>query len=296
MNKYIIFLLTLIGFSTQVVGQALVPFIRGQAVEVIPSTPYTYYQGADQLKGYSHKWEVTNGKIMDSSGNYTLSELTTTTNSTNVYVMWEGNGSSTRTGTLKVTVIQSGIAAYSTITPTISPYDLIVSNQTITGSTAREYIAPTVTFTNVTFSSGTNIRVNGYKSVTLNPGFHAISGSSVVMTSTPATVQPANSAFAYFEAPEENVELNPLDVAELGQNIPNPVTSTTRIGYYVPDYISSSYIQIQDVFGNIVTKEVVETGSGELEVDCSRLSKGIYLYSLIVDGNLIDSKRMIVSY
>ena len=39
--------------------------------------------------------------------------------------------------------------------------------------------------------------------------------------------------------------------------------------------------------------EVQERGSGSLTVFAEKLSSGIYSYSLIADGKLIDTKKMV---
>ena len=40
---------------------------------------------------------------------------------------------------------------------------------------------------------------------------------------------------------------------------------------------------------------MTEPGKGELRLDAGELSAGIYIYSLLVDGQEIDSKRMILT-
>jgi hypothetical protein len=43
----------------------------------------------------------------------------------------------------------------------------------------------------------------------------------------------------------------------------------------------------------IQTVKINERGSGQLHIYASNLSNGIYNYSLVADGKVIDSKRMV---
>jgi hypothetical protein len=42
-------------------------------------------------------------------------------------------------------------------------------------------------------------------------------------------------------------------------------------------------------------QNISETGQGEIILKGSELQPGMYLYVLIVDGNIIDTKRMILT-
>ncbi|MBK6774023.1 MAG: hypothetical protein IPG78_18160 [Ignavibacteria bacterium] len=43
-----------------------------------------------------------------------------------------------------------------------------------------------------------------------------------------------------------------------------------------------------------LVNETKPAGNYDIEFDGSHLSSGIYFYSLLIDGNLIDTKRMIL--
>ena len=83
--------------------------------------------------------------------------------------------------------------------------------------------------------------------------------------------------------------------AAISQNIPNPFNRTTTINYTLPQKYSSAKIMVTDKGGKKI-KELNLSGNGRnsISVDASNLSSGTYLYSLIIDGKLIDSKQMIL--
>jgi len=90
---------------------------------------------------------------------------------------------------------------------------------------------------------------------------------------------------------------------ELYQNYPNPFNPVTKINYELPasrqggritNYVS---LKVYDILGNEVANLVNEKknpGSYEVEFNGSKLSSGIYFVSLSVNGNVIDTKSMVL--
>lgn len=84
--------------------------------------------------------------------------------------------------------------------------------------------------------------------------------------------------------------------AYLGQNHPNPFTGSTIIPYSVPETSSSAQLKIYSVAGQeVYSTQLFERGSGELEIPAHTLSAGSYIYHLIIDGQSVDNKKMILS-
>lgn len=82
----------------------------------------------------------------------------------------------------------------------------------------------------------------------------------------------------------------------LSQNYPNPFNPNTIINYElgITNYVK---LKVYDVLGNEVATLVNEKnspGSYSVEFDGSNLPSGIYFYRLEVDGNIIDTKRMVL--
>lgn len=83
------------------------------------------------------------------------------------------------------------------------------------------------------------------------------------------------------------------DSAYLLQNQPNPFSTTTTIQYYVPDGVHSAAIYIYDLMGTRWnTLPIGSTGHGSVALSGSTLPAGTYVYTLVVDGVIADSKRM----
>lgn len=48
-----------------------------------------------------------------------------------------------------------------------------------------------------------------------------------------------------------------------------------------------------DIFGQVIRELNLETGYGVLNINTSELPNGVYHYSLVVNGNIVDSKKMV---
>ncbi len=82
---------------------------------------------------------------------------------------------------------------------------------------------------------------------------------------------------------------------ELSQNYPNPFNPTTLIKYSVAERSNVS-LKVYDVLGNEVATLVntsKEAGSYQVNFDASKLSSGVYIYTLNA-GNYTQSKKMLL--
>lgn len=87
---------------------------------------------------------------------------------------------------------------------------------------------------------------------------------------------------------------NPADAAQLRDNIPNPFTENTRIGYRIPQRAASAMINIYDLQGKeIRSYNITGKGEGSISIAGNELQAGIYLYTLIVDKRVIDTRKMV---
>ncbi len=87
-----------------------------------------------------------------------------------------------------------------------------------------------------------------------------------------------------------------LTSAKLYQNAPNPWSSETVIRYSLPQTVVCADIYIYDMQGKQL-KRVAATGRGESQVTLTAhdLNAGMYIYALVADGALVDSKQMILT-
>ena len=70
----------------------------------------------------------------------------------------------------------------------------------------------------------------------------------------------------------------------------------TVINMYLPSVISKAIIYVHSIAGEkILEKEIVGRDYTSLKIAGSEIKEGIYIYTLIVDGLKIDSKRMVIT-
>ncbi len=80
----------------------------------------------------------------------------------------------------------------------------------------------------------------------------------------------------------------------LNQNVPNPFAEQTTITYNVPAKYGFAQMVFKTLDGKIIrTVDITAKGKGQLNVFANDLSNGLYVYSLIVDGKIIDTKKMV---
>ena len=83
--------------------------------------------------------------------------------------------------------------------------------------------------------------------------------------------------------------------AVLYQNTPNPFSSGTKINYYLPEGTVGALIVFYDMYGNKMKEvQLQQTGMGTLNITPDNLSNGMYSYSLIINGQLVDTKKMVL--
>lgn len=97
---------------------------------------------------------------------------------------------------------------------------------------------------------------------------------------------PQSSSVGSFEKDGKNV---------LYQNTPNPFKEKTVIRFRLGNDVKDASICIFDMSGKLLKKMLVSQGMESVSVNGYELGEGMFLYSLVVNGKEIDTKRMILS-
>ena len=82
---------------------------------------------------------------------------------------------------------------------------------------------------------------------------------------------------------------------KLYQNTPNPFKEQTVIRFSLADDVQNAAICIFDMTGKTIKKLPVSSGMESISIGGYELGEGMFLYSLVVNGQEIDTKRMIIS-
>lgn len=92
-----------------------------------------------------------------------------------------------------------------------------------------------------------------------------------------------------------DVELSNKNIIVLDQNVPNPFAEQTTITYNLTEGIKKAQMLFYDANGRLINSAELSTtsGKGQLNVFANNFSTGAYTYTLVVDGKIIDTKKMI---
>jgi len=88
---------------------------------------------------------------------------------------------------------------------------------------------------------------------------------------------------------------NSTGSGKLLQNSPNPFTQETQINYSIENSTNAAVI-IYDIQGKELNRyDITASGSGSISIKGSEYTPGMYFYRLIADGQVVDTKTMILT-
>ena len=94
-----------------------------------------------------------------------------------------------------------------------------------------------------------------------------------------------------------NINTTSIDSAQgsVSQNTPNPFTGLSTLRVSVPDDATDAYLDILTGNGQSVKRIPVDNGQSEVSLSSYEFAPGTYLYTLVVNGKAVDTKRMIIN-
>lgn len=91
-----------------------------------------------------------------------------------------------------------------------------------------------------------------------------------------------------------DVSLKDAQSVVLEQNLPNPFSEQTVIGYFLAADVKKAQMLFYNVQGKLIQSvDLNERGKCNLNVFAQDLSNGIYTYTLIVDDKIFETKKMV---
>ncbi len=85
-----------------------------------------------------------------------------------------------------------------------------------------------------------------------------------------------------------------LSSVKLEQNIPNPFSDQTSIRYQLDENANDASLIVFDLNGNIKKEFKLSSNSGEITINASLIGRGMFLYSLVQNGQELVTKKMII--
>ena len=81
----------------------------------------------------------------------------------------------------------------------------------------------------------------------------------------------------------------------LKQNAPNPFNKNTVISYSVPGNAGKAQIIVTDMRGNLIRTFSVTKGEGQVNISSGELPAATYNYTLLINGEKVDTKQMVIT-
>ncbi len=84
----------------------------------------------------------------------------------------------------------------------------------------------------------------------------------------------------------------------LGEGRPNPANGSTLIEYSLPSGTAAATCQVYSLDGKLLSTTMLNNSAGkqQMTLNTGSLAPGMYIYSLIVNGRVTDTKKMVVSH
>lgn len=93
-----------------------------------------------------------------------------------------------------------------------------------------------------------------------------------------------------------SIEVTDADLFSVSQNEPNPFTESTTIKLSIPKKTQKAALMVYDMSGKQMKQiNINERGKTSVNITSEGLAAGMYLYSLIADGKVVNTKRMILT-
>ena len=87
-----------------------------------------------------------------------------------------------------------------------------------------------------------------------------------------------------------------IEMLCVSQNKPNPFTDKTTIELSIPESVSKASLFIYDMNGKQIDRiDITDRDTTNVSITSEGLNEGMYLYSLIADGKIVSTKRMILT-
>ena len=81
----------------------------------------------------------------------------------------------------------------------------------------------------------------------------------------------------------------------ISESYPNPANSNVKMNYSLEPGWNNANLTIYSMLGSQVENVNLNENQGTLNVDVSSLPAGLYFYTLMVDGNAINTKKMLIT-
>lgn len=125
------------------------------------------------------------------------------------------------------------------------------------------------------------------------------SGTSVIGYRFYDVNNPTDTAVQQFTyvvstATSADKSLNVKNVNDISIAYPNPAGAFTRVDYELSSLAKDASIKLYNILGSEIRRFELTNRQGTLLIDTDSMSEGMYLYSLVVNGKTLSTRKFIV--
>jgi hypothetical protein len=75
---------------------------------------------------------------------------------------------------------------------------------------------------------------------------------------------------------------------------PNPATSVVNLDYQLTNQVEEANVKVFNILGAVVKEADLNRGNGKLQMNIADLKNGVYFYSVLVNGDVYQTKKLII--
>jgi len=97
----------------------------------------------------------------------------------------------------------------------------------------------------------------------------------------------------YWSSPEA-IEEEIANLISFSNAYPNPAINKFNIDYNFDTNINKASLKIVNLLGSVVKEVEIDQNSNKLSMDISNLDSGVYFYSIVVDNQILQTKKLVI--
>jgi len=97
-----------------------------------------------------------------------------------------------------------------------------------------------------------------------------------------------------FKASPDAIDENILRGVSFSDVFPNPANDLITINYQLVPEVKTAQVRISNLLGSVVGEYTFDQGSTSMKMDVSQMEGGIYFYSIVLNGEVLHTKKLIV--
>jgi hypothetical protein len=99
---------------------------------------------------------------------------------------------------------------------------------------------------------------------------------------------------AKFVTTPDAIDENILSNISVSNIYPNPAMNFVNMDYDLPAEVKTASVKIVNLLGSVMMEQQVDVDNSNMRMNISNLDGGIYFYSLLVNGEIYSTKKLIV--